>query len=112
MQRVLLGMALLNEPDIVLLDEPVAGVDVAGEELFSELLSSLQKEERFTLVLISHDLSVVTKHADHVICMNKTVRCEGRTVEVLTPENLMSIYGIHIGLYEHKPDDSCKTDKE
>lgn len=112
MQRVLLAMALLNEPDIVLLDEPVAGVDVAGEELFSELLSSLQKEERFTLVLISHDLSVVTKHADHVICMNKTVRCEGRTVEVLTPENLMAIYGIHIGLYEHKPDDSCKTDKE
>jgi len=105
MQRVILAMALQDEPDIVLLDEPVAGVDVAGEELFSELLFSLQKEQRFTLVLISHDLSVVTNHANQVICLNKTVRCEGRTVEVLTPENLMSIYGIHKGLYEHKRDD-------
>jgi len=112
MQRVLFAMALLDDPDIVLLDEPAAGVDVAGEELFSDLLYSLQKEERFTLLLISHDLSVVTKHADHVICMNKTVKCEGRTVEVLTPENLMSIYGIHIGLYEHKSDGTCSVDGE
>ncbi len=108
MQRVMLAMAIQNDPDIVLLDEPVSGVDVAGEELFSELISSLQKEEKFTLVLISHDLSVVTRHANHVICMNKTVRCEGRTVEVLTPENLTSIYGIHKGLYEHKPNNSMK----
>ena len=105
MQRVLLAMALQNEPDIVLLDEPVAGIDVAGEELFSEFLSNLQKSTRFSLVLISHDLSVVTKYANHVICMNKTVKCEGRTVEVLTPENLTAIYGINIGLYEHKSDE-------
>ncbi len=108
MQRVMLAMAIQNDPDIVLLDEPISGVDVAGEELFSELISSLQKEEKFTLVLISHDLSVVTRHANHVICMNKTVRCEGRTVEVLTPENLAKIYGIHKGLYEHKPDNLMK----
>jgi len=101
LQRVLLAMAIRDEPDIVLLDEPVSGVDVAGEELFSELLTELQKEEGFTLVLISHDLSVVTKHADHVICLNKTLRCEGRTVEVLTPENLAGIYGIDKGLYRH-----------
>ncbi|HGE70547.1 TPA: metal ABC transporter ATP-binding protein [Candidatus Poribacteria bacterium] len=104
LQRVLLAMALQNEPDIVLLDEPVAGIDVAGEELFTEILSNLQKSSKFTLVLISHDLSVVTKYANHVICMNKTVKCEGRTVEVLTPENLTAIYGINVGLYEHKPD--------
>lgn len=100
-QRVLLAMAIRNDPDIVLLDEPVSGIDVAGEELFSELLTDLQKERKFTLVLISHDLSVVTRHADHVICLNKTLRCEGRTVEVLTPENLAGIYGIDKGLYKH-----------
>jgi zinc transport system ATP-binding protein len=105
MQRVILAMALQDEPDIILLDEPVAGVDAAGEELFSELLFSLQKEQRFTLVLISHDLSVVTNHANQVVCLNKTVQCEGRTIEVLTPENLMAIYGINKGLYKHKEDD-------
>ena len=106
-QRVLLAQAIKDEPDIVLLDEPVAGVDVAGEEMFSELLSKLQKGARFTLVLISHDLSVVTRHADHVICLNKTVKCEGRTVEVLTPENLTAIYGLHMGLYKHPSE--CMT---
>jgi len=104
LQRVLLAMAIKDDPDIVLLDEPVSGVDIAGEELFSELLTELQKEEGFTLVLISHDLSVVTKHADHVICLNKNLRCEGRTVEVLTSENLAGIYGIDKGLYKHNPE--------
>lgn len=104
MQRVVLAMAIHDMPDIILLDEPSAGVDVAGEEIFWNLLTSLQKEERFTLVLISHDLSVVNQHADHVICVNKTVRCSG-TVDVLTPENLASIYGMHVGLYEHKSGD-------
>jgi zinc transport system ATP-binding protein len=100
MQRVVLAMAIHNVPDIILLDEPSAGVDVAGEEIFWHILDGLQKEERFTLILISHDLSVVTQHTDRVICMNKTVRCSG-TVDVLTQENLAAIYGIHVGLYEH-----------
>ena len=105
LQRVLLAMAIKDDPDIVLLDEPVSGIDVAGEELFSELLTDLQREKRFTLALISHDLSVVTKHADHVICLNKTLRCEGK-IEVLTPENLAAIYGIDKGLYKHGGQDS------
>lgn len=108
LQRVLLSMALQNDPDILLLDEPVAGVDIAGEELFSELLCDLQSEKELTLVLVSHDLSMVTKHANHVICLNRTVRCEGRTVEVLTQENLERIYGIHKGIYEHKGNGSCQ----
>ncbi len=100
-QRVMLALALSGRPELLLLDEPVAGVDIAGEQIFCDLLDELKKECDLTLVLVSHDLSMVTSHADHVICLNKTVRCQGPAPEVLTPENLASLYGIHMGLYRH-----------
>ena len=103
-QRVMLALALAPKPDILLLDEPVSGVDAGGEELFCELLDKLRQEAGFTLVLISHDLQIVTRHADHVICLNKTVQCEGRAVDILTPENLAAVFGLHTGLYSHAGD--------
>jgi len=101
LQRVLLALAIMDEPDILLLDEPVSGVDMAGGELFCDLIDELHREKSFTLVLVSHDLSVVTSHADHVICVNKTVQCQGKTVEVLTKETISRVYGLHVGIYEH-----------
>ena len=100
-QRVMLAFALLGTPDIILLDEPVSGVDAAGEEIFAELLRKLQAQRHFTVVLVSHDLSVVTRHADQVICLNKTIHCMGGAIEVLTPENLSRLYGPHVGLHFH-----------
>jgi len=101
LQRVLLALSLMINPDILLLDEPVSGVDMAGGELFCDLIEALHKEKRFTLVLVSHDLSVVTRHADQVICLDKTVQCQGRALEVLTRENMLKVYGMHQGLYDH-----------
>ena len=100
-QRVMLAFALLGHPDIILLDEPVSGVDAAGEEIFAELLRKLQAEQHFTVALVSHDLSVVTQHANRVICLNRTVRCVGRTIDMLTPENIARLYGPHTGLHYH-----------
>ncbi|MBE9505102.1 MAG: metal ABC transporter ATP-binding protein [Proteobacteria bacterium] len=102
LQRVLLALSLMNDPNILLLDEPVSGVDMAGGELFCDLIEDLHKEKRFTLVLVSHDLSVVTSHADHVLCLNRTVQCEGKTVDVLTKETISDVFGLHVGLYGHK----------
>jgi zinc transport system ATP-binding protein len=101
LQRVLLAMALSIEPDILLLDEPVSGVDVVGEEMFCDLLGSLQEERRYTMLLVSHDLSIVTRHAQYVLCLNRTVQCCGRTVEMLTAENLRTLYQHDVGLYAH-----------
>jgi zinc transport system ATP-binding protein len=106
-QRVLLALALQVEPDILLLDEPAAGVDLAGEELFCDFLSDLQKEGNFTLVLVSHDLSVVSSHAERVLCLNRTVSCSGKTAEILTSDNLDRLYGGHHSVYYH--DDRCVT---
>jgi len=102
LQRVLLAMALSTEPDILLLDEPVAGVDVAGEELFCDLLGSLQKEGSYTMLLVSHDLSIVTEHAEYVVCLNRTVQCHGHAVETLTADTLKTLYQQDVALYAHK----------
>jgi zinc transport system ATP-binding protein len=101
LQRVLLAMALADEPDILLLDEPVAGVDIAGEELFCDLLGSLQHEGHYTMLLVSHDLSIVTQHAQYTVCLNQKIHCQGATVETLTAENLRALYKQDVALYGH-----------
>lgn len=100
LQRVLLAMALEGNPAILLLDEPTAGIDAPGEELFCDLLSDIQDQAKLTVILISHDLSVVSNHAQHVICLNKTVRCSGG-LSTLTEENLLKTFGLHIQIYPH-----------
>jgi zinc transport system ATP-binding protein len=101
LQRVLLALALRGSPDILLLDEPVSGVDVSGEELFCDFLEQVHRESRFSLLLVSHDLSVVTRHADRVICLNRSIVCQGATTQVLTPENLSAMYGSGAHLASH-----------
>ena len=101
LQRVQLALALQADPDVVLLDEPVSGVDVSGERLFCDILESVHQESHLTLVMVSHDLSVVSRHATHVICLNQKLQCTGTAPEVLTADNLAAIYGPHAGLYDH-----------
>jgi len=95
LQRVLLASALLGDPNLLLLDEPVSGIDIAGEKLFCDLLDSIQHRKNFTMVIVSHDLSVVSNHADYVICLNKSLICQGKTEAVLTPANLLTVFGHH-----------------
>jgi zinc transport system ATP-binding protein len=101
LQRVLLAMALTAQPDILLLDEPVSGVDISGEELFCDLLGSLHREGRYTMLLVSHDLSIVTEHAQYILCLNHAVQCQGETVQTLTAENLKALYKFDVGIAAH-----------
>jgi zinc transport system ATP-binding protein len=107
LQRVLLALALRQEPDLLVLDEPSAGVDFQGELVFCELLDNLRRDKGFTLLMVSHDLATVTHHATHVICLNRKVAAEGSPRQTLTDENLTSIFGMHMGLVNSRsmPDD-------
>jgi zinc transport system ATP-binding protein len=98
LQRVLLALALRQEPDLLVLDEPSAGVDFHGELIFCELLDNLRRTKGFTQLMVSHDLATVTHHATHVICLNHKVAAEGPPRQTLTSENLTAIFGMHMGL--------------
>jgi len=100
MQRVMLALALGQDPDLLVLDEPAAGVDFQGEYVFCELLEGLRRAKGFTQLMVSHDLATVTHHATHVICLNRRVAAEGPPREVLTAANLTAIFGLHMGLVD------------
>ena len=101
LQRTLLAMALSDDPEIMLLDEPASAVDKTGEEMFMKLVKGLQQERKLALVMVSHDLSMVTKLADQVICLNRQVLNEGKVSDVLTEQTLAACFGADKGLLLH-----------
>lgn len=96
LQRILLALALDPLPDLLLLDEPVSGVDVAGMEIFYELAAKLCAEEDMAILLISHDLETIKKFADKVILLNKKVLKIGTAEEVFQSAEMKKIF-YHIG---------------
>lgn len=102
LQRVLIAWSILNKPDILLFDEPTSGIDIGGEETIYNLLHKLQTGSHLTIILISHDLNIVYKYADKVLCLNKEMVCYGPPHEVLNTANLSQLYGGETKFYEHK----------
>ncbi|HZS60291.1 MAG TPA: metal ABC transporter ATP-binding protein [Gemmatimonadaceae bacterium] len=100
-QRLLVAFALVDHPDVLLLDEPTAGVDEPGQERLNELVARLQCERNMTVLLISHDLSVVFRHATQVLCLGREHVCVGAPRTVLTSERLSAIYGEEVALHVH-----------
>jgi zinc transport system ATP-binding protein len=100
-QRLLLAFALMGNPSVLLFDEPTAGLDEPGVHAVYALIQRLQRERQLTVLLISHDLSVVYQHADQVLCLSHVRTYLGPPTEVLTPERLSEAYGGEIRFHEH-----------
>jgi len=100
-QRLLVAFALVGNPNVLLLDEPTAGVDEQGQERLNELVHRLQKEQGLTVLFISHELSVVYRYAANVLCLSRVKACLGVPREILTPELLDQIYGSHMEYHVH-----------
>jgi zinc transport system ATP-binding protein len=93
MQRVLLALALEPIPDLLLLDEPISGIDQRGMELFYGLVSKLREEYDLSIILVSHDLGLVQKYANRVVLLNKVIECIGIPGEVFANPKILEIFG-------------------
>lgn len=100
-QKVLIAWALLGHPNVLLFDEPTAGVDNSSEVTVYSLLNKLKKRENLTVLLISHELDVVYHYATSVLCLNKERVCYGLPQTVLNNESLTKLFGPSVGLYQH-----------
>lgn len=105
LQRVLIAYALAGNTNVLCLDEPSAGIDVGGGKTIYELLQELSDEHRRTIILISHDLDVVFKYADQVLCIDRRMICSGKPTAVLNAETMKVMYGEHASIYSHHKHD-------
>jgi zinc transport system ATP-binding protein len=101
-QRLLLAVALLGSPTVLLFDEPTAGIDEPGEERLYERINRLKRDDGLTLLLISHELSLVYRYATRVLCLGRRRSYIGPPSEVLTPQRLEELYGSPMKYHVHE----------
>lgn len=104
LQRAMIALALLGDANVLLFDEPTASVDSPREEIIYETLHELQYQKGLTLLLISHDLNLVYRHATKVLCLNRSVFCYGEPQQALTDKMLSQLYDENIHYYHHRHD--------
>ncbi|MFA5034100.1 MAG: metal ABC transporter ATP-binding protein [bacterium] len=100
-QRLGIAWALVDNPDTLLFDEPTSGIDIGGTETIYSLLHSFWEKQKLTIILVTHDLSVVWEHADNVLCLNKKGICHGIPSQALTTKSLQKLYGVGVKYYKH-----------
>lgn len=93
LQRVLLSIAITPVPNLLMLDEPVSGIDTNGMQLFYKNVAKLKKNFDLAMIIVSHDFDFVRKYADHVILLDKTILKEGTPSEVLDSEEFHRVFG-------------------
>ncbi|MBF0181366.1 MAG: metal ABC transporter ATP-binding protein [Magnetococcales bacterium] len=107
MQRVLLARALIRRPNLLVLDEPAQGLDMAGEQELNAFIAELRDRDGMAALIVSHDLHFVMAGADHVVCLNRHVCCSGTPTAVRVTREFRDLFGDYIpgwSLYRHHHD--------
>ncbi len=106
-QRVMLARTLLGKPDLLVLDEPTAGVDISGEVQLYELIARIRDETGSAILMVSHDLHLVMSKTDQVLCLNRHLCCSGKPESVSQHPEYLALFGDHsesIAVYAHHHD--------
>ena len=93
LRRVLIAWALVDNPNVLLFDEPTTGVDIGGEEPILVMLNELKKSKKMTILLITHDVHIVNEYSDHLLALNKCVTFFGESKEIMNPTVQRTLYG-------------------
>lgn len=114
LHRVLLARALLREPELLVLDEPLTGVDITGQAELYRLIAGIRKRRGCGVLLISHDLHLVMGSADRVLCLNNHLCCTGHPETVANHPEFINLFGRqmadNLGVYVHHHDHSHEID--
>jgi len=112
-QRVLLARALIRRPQLLVLDEPVQGIDVTGQEEFYQTIANIREQSQCGILMVSHDLHLVMAATDTVICLNQHVCCHGHPESVSSHPAYLELFGRirqpGIAVYTHHHDHSHDT---
>ena len=106
-QRVMLARTLLGQPDLLVLDEPTAGVDVTGEVQMYDLIAQIRDETGCAILMVSHDLHLVMSKTDQVLCLNQHLCCSGKPESVSQHPEYLALFGDKtesIAVYTHHHD--------
>ena len=113
-QRVLIARAIAKKPDLLVLDEPVQGVDFNGEIALYNLIKKISTTLNCGILLISHDMHFVMSTTDHVICLNGHICCSGNPSSVVKNPEYIKLFGEHnsetLSYYQHQHDHSHNND--
>lgn len=101
LQRILVAWGLIDNPEVLLFDEPTSGIDIEGQETIYNLLNKIDKECALAIIIITHDLNIVSRIADSVLCLNKKAICYGSPQEILNGSIINQLYGGEIKFYSH-----------
>jgi zinc transport system ATP-binding protein len=93
LQRVLIAWAIIDKPNVLLFDEPTAGVDIDSEEAIYKMLSELKTKNEITILLISHDIHTIRHYSDYMLALNRCVTFFGESKRIMDPELQKMIYG-------------------
>lgn len=100
-QRVFIARAIVKQPQLLILDEPVEGVDTEAQAQFYDLLEKLNTEHGFTMVMVSHDIGTISKKVEKLACINTTLHYHGEPAEFLQVSDLSNVYGHEVSLVHH-----------
>ncbi len=101
-QRMLVSWVLISHPQVIFFDEPTTGIDIGGGENIYSLLHNIQKKEGATIFLVTHDLNIVSRYSDKVLCLtHQDHSCFGTPQEILDPDTLKKVFGTKIKFYQH-----------
>lgn len=108
LQRVLFARALLNDPDLLVLDEPAQGIDINGQAVLYQLISTMRTKLNCSILMVSHDLHLVIAGTDQVVCLNRHVCCSGHPAAVMQNPEFINLFGskvaAELALYTHHHD--------
>ncbi|MCP9801856.1 metal ABC transporter ATP-binding protein [Synechococcus sp. RedBA-s] len=102
LKRVLLAFCVVRPRQLLVLDEAQAGLDAPSSEQFHQLLLELRRQEGWTVLQVSHDLEMVRRSCDQVLCLNRRLRCSGAPDHALSPARLAELYGANVVPYRHQ----------